>query len=267
MAKSLSHESNFSTALLTSGIPKRQLREAVNRPVDFLIATPGKLQTFLREQKVYLSNIKFIAMDESDTIYDRTGGFREMIDDIVTIAQKGASYRQRSIQFLLASATMKSDVEKIIFRRVKDLELLSRGNIHQVPLTLKEHFVRVENGPTGKHVALRSLLNAAPGAKTLVFCNSASSCRSTEHMLSENQFSSTSLHKEIPPVIRKQNYRAFVSGSTSILVCTDVAARGLDIASIDQVILFDFPLSVVEYLHRVGYVVSYSDSHKIFRYS
>ena len=89
--------------------------------------------------------------------------------------------------------------------------------------------------------------------KTIVFCNTVSSARAIEHHLKENGFNSINLHAEILPQERKRLYEKFVGGEENeILVCTDIASRGLDTVSVEHVVLFDFPLSITDYLHRVG---------------
>jgi superfamily II DNA/RNA helicase len=88
--------------------------------------------------------------------------------------------------------------------------------------------------------------------KVIVFCNTIDSCRSTEHFLREKGFTTSCYHGDIPPLERKQNYVDFLEGEKPILVCTDVASRGIDTTEVDHVILFDFPLNVIDYIHRVG---------------
>lgn len=88
--------------------------------------------------------------------------------------------------------------------------------------------------------------------RTIIFCNTISSCRFLDHELRELGFSTTSYHGDIPVDQRPVNFRKFSDGEVPILVCTDVASRGLDFLSVDHVILFDFPLNSIDYLHRIG---------------
>ena len=90
------------------------------------------------------------------------------------------------------------------------------------------------------------------GRRVIVFCNSIPSARSTAHFLSESGLNVASLHGGIPPTLRKLEYDAFLTGQAHILVATDAAARGLDIVGLDSVVMFDFPLKPVDYLHRAG---------------
>lgn len=88
--------------------------------------------------------------------------------------------------------------------------------------------------------------------RMIIFCNTISSCRFLDHDLREMGFNTTSYHGDIPVDQRPVNFRKFADGEVPILVCTDVASRGLDFLSVDHVILFDFPLNSVDYLHRIG---------------
>eukprot|EP00750_Incisomonas_marina_P015651 INCI18419.1.p1 GENE.INCI18419.1~~INCI18419.1.p1 ORF type:complete len:249 (-),score=50.18 INCI18419.1:242-988(-) len=88
----------------------------------------------------------------------------------------------------------------------------------------------------------------------IVFCNTIQSCRSTEYFLAENGYAGqvTSVHGQIRPHDRQDNFESFKSGAAKILVCTDIAARGIDIKDIGGIINFDFPRSSTDYIHRIG---------------
>jgi len=112
-----------------------------------------------------------------------------------------------------------------------------------------------EEQPTrsGKSVAPSvGSLNTEVKEPTLIFCNTVPSCRAVEHRLTELGFKTTSYHGLVPSKVRAANFKRFTSGEVPILVCTDIAARGLDTTFVKHVILFDFPLNPIDYLHRVG---------------
>lgn len=89
--------------------------------------------------------------------------------------------------------------------------------------------------------------------RTMIFCNTVSSCRATEYFLNEDNFiHSVSYHGDLNSKQREENLGLFRSGEESVLVCTDIAARGIDIPEIDHVIIFDFPMNPIDYLHRAG---------------
>lgn len=105
-------------------------------------------------------------------------------------------------------------------------------------------------GANDKHQELRRVIG--PEEKAIVFCNTMDSVRAADHMLREHGYESTTLHGEIPPTVRAKNFTSFVDNAVNVLVCTDLAARGLDVKDIRHVVLFDFPRTAVEYIHRVG---------------
>ena len=86
----------------------------------------------------------------------------------------------------------------------------------------------------------------------MIFCNTIQCCRAVEHYLNEKGFNVTNFHSNMPPELKEQEFLRFVSGSIKILVTTDIASRGLDNLNVFHVILFDFPESSVEYIHRSG---------------
>eukprot|EP01121_Diplochlamys_sp_Union-15-3_P020703 TRINITY_DN8143_c0_g1_i1.p1 TRINITY_DN8143_c0_g1~~TRINITY_DN8143_c0_g1_i1.p1 ORF type:complete len:143 (-),score=18.89 TRINITY_DN8143_c0_g1_i1:28-456(-) len=86
----------------------------------------------------------------------------------------------------------------------------------------------------------------------MIFCNTVQSCRYVDHLLTENGLKCIGYHGAILPKKRAENFEAFINGDKNILVCTDLAARGLDTTRVDLVVLFDFPPNIVDYLHRIG---------------
>lgn len=99
--------------------------------------------------------------------------------------------------------------------------------------------------------------------RTIIFCNTIQSCRFLDHTLREKGFATTSYHGEIPVDQRARNFRQFAEGEVPIIVCTDIASRGLDFVAVDHVILFDFPLNSIDYLHRIGRTARGGQSGKV----
>ena len=132
--------------------------------------------------------------------------------------------------------------------------MLQTADSHKQPDTLEPRFVKVSGLPDAKHLeVLKCFSKKREGApRTMVFCNTVASCRSLGHFLSEQGVPNVCLHGDIPKARRSEEYRRFIAGESNVLVCTDAAARGLDIDDVAHVILFDFPRDVAEYLHRVG---------------
>ncbi|RHY25251.1 hypothetical protein DYB32_008429, partial [Aphanomyces invadans] len=253
VARELSHVAKFSSCVITGGSEQKPQKVALSRPIDVLVATPGRLAKYIKSGHVFLSRVEYVVIDEADTLLDRKMGFRSIMDEILGPIRASGLASKRHVQYLLAAATVKPPMDQVFASVFPNLKLVSGKGVHQTPPSIKEEYIRVP-GSSDKHGALRASLSQWSKGKTIVFCNSTASCRSTDHMLQEHGYPSTSLHGDIPPVLRKKNFEQFVSNDASVLVCTDLAARGLDLAHVDHVINFDFPKSSVDYLHRAGYV-------------
>lgn len=100
---------------------------------------------------------------------------------------------------------------------------------------------------------LKTVLSRMRNKRIMVFCNTIDSCRAVDHALNEdNTLKSRSYHGDMNSIERQENMEAFRNGEEQILVCTDMAARGIDVPEIDHVIMFDFPMNPVDYIHRAG---------------
>jgi len=86
----------------------------------------------------------------------------------------------------------------------------------------------------------------------MIFCNTVDSCRAMDYELKEKGIEVSCFHGDVPHIERLESFRQFNSGKTNIMLCTDAASRGIDAVKVDHVILFDFPLNVIDYLHRIG---------------
>lgn len=150
----------------------------------------------------------------------------------------------------------------------RDIRILTAPGLHRVVPRLKQVFVNV--GSADKLSLLvdvvaggerqkkeRQLSSGQPQPLTLVFCNTVSSCRAAEHALAESGVSSLCYHGDLQSSEREANLEEFRNagegnGSSSVLVCTDIASRGLDVPQVDHIVMFDFPLNPIDYLHRAG---------------
>ncbi|KAJ8524672.1 hypothetical protein ON010_g16444 [Phytophthora cinnamomi] len=181
-------------------------------------------------------------------------GFRKELDAVLGPIQASAAKRNQPLQMVLAAATIRSPIDQVLKKKFGELRLVSDDKIHKTPTTIREEFVRVV--PESKHSALREALHLHKrrAAKTMVFCRNSASVRSTEHMLREHGFQDTvCLHGDMPPARRHDAIHAFTEDpNINILVCTDLAARGLDFDTVKHVVMFDFPKSAVDYVHRAG---------------
>ncbi|KAH7488046.1 DEAD-box ATP-dependent RNA helicase 39 [Phytophthora ramorum] len=254
VAKQLSHWAKFASCTVTSGERKSIQQKSTARRLDLIIGTPGRVAKCISKGDFFVSRIDTVVVDEADTLFDAKMGFRTELDAVLEPIQASAAKRNQPLQIILAAATVRSPIDQVLKKKFGDLRVVSDDNIHKTPTTIREEFVRVV--PESKHSALRETLHLhrRRAAKAMVFCRNSASVRSTEHMLREHGFPDTvCLHGDMPPARRHEAIHGFAEDpNVNILVCTDLAARGLDVESVRHVVMFDFPKSAVDYVHRAG---------------
>ena len=131
------------------------------------------------------------------------------------------------------------------------MKVLRAAGLHKTVPRLQQVFVDTAN--VDKLSLLTDVLSSGSHSKTMVFCNTASSCRAVEYALQEARLDCLSYHGDLHSKARSDNWEQFRNDDASdILVCTDLAARGLDVPAVDHVVMFDFPLNALDYLHRSG---------------
>ena len=260
VAKQLSHAAKFASCTVTSGERKSIQQKNTARRLDLVIGTPGRVAKCISKGDFFVSRIRTVVIDEADTMFDAKMGFRAELDAVLGPIQASALKHKQPLQVILAAATIRSPIDQVVKKKFADLRVVSDDKIHKTPSTIREEFVRVI--PESKHSALRETLRlhrhradaAMAPAKTMIFCRNAASVRSTEHMLREHGFhEAVCLHGDMPPARRRDAIQAFTEeAKVNVLVCTDLAARGLDFDSVKHVIIFDFHKTDVDYVHRAG---------------
>ncbi|RLN47735.1 hypothetical protein BBJ28_00011215 [Nothophytophthora sp. Chile5] len=254
VAKQLAHSAKFACCTVTSGERKSIQQKNTARRLDLVIGTPGRVAKCISKGDFFVSRIDTVVVDEADTLFDAKMGFRKELDAVLGPIQASAAKRNQPLQMILAAATIRPPLDQVLKKKFGELRTVSDDKIHRTPTTIREEFVRVM--PESKHSALREALqlHKRRAAKTMVFCRNSASVRSTEHMLREHGFQdAVCLHGDMPPARRHDAVNAFIEdASVNILVCTDLAARGLDFAAVKHVIIFDFPKTAVDYVHRAG---------------
>eukprot|EP01125_Pyxidicula_operculata_P011346 TRINITY_DN371_c2_g1_i3.p1 TRINITY_DN371_c2_g1~~TRINITY_DN371_c2_g1_i3.p1 ORF type:complete len:1033 (+),score=217.93 TRINITY_DN371_c2_g1_i3:794-3892(+) len=205
---------------------------------------------------VFLGKVKHFVLDEADTLFDF--GFKEDINKIVQpllsrirneYIQNKTPSGKKSTQFIFVAATITPSLTNELNRLFPDVRRIITGSVHKQAPNIKYDWLSVNND---KQEPLLKLINQHPKQKMIVFCNTVTCCRAVDHILQENNINSANYHGGILPNKRITEFNRFKNGSTNILVCTDIAARGLDIDNVDHVILFDFPRNVVDFIHRTG---------------
>ncbi|XP_073310190.1 DEAD-box ATP-dependent RNA helicase 37-like [Primulina huaijiensis] len=251
-AKKFSYQTGVRVVVAYGGAPiNLQLRE-LERGVDILVATPGRLVDLLERARVSLQMIRYLALDEADRMLDM--GFEPQIRKIV---QQMDMPPPGIRQTLLFSATFPKEIQRLAADFLSNYVFLAVGRVGSSTDLIVQRVEYVLE--TDKRSHLMDLLHAqlaigvhGKQSLTLVFVETKKGADALEHLLSINGFPATAIHGDRTQQEREYALRCFKSGKTPILVATDVAARGLDIPHVAHVVNFDLPNDIDDYVHRIG---------------
>ncbi|GAB5362226.1 hypothetical protein AAMO2058_000780100 [Amorphochlora amoebiformis] len=254
LAKQLAHHIKFSSAVVTGGGQRSAENKRCESDIDILIATPGRArQLFLQERRLYFSELRYLVVDEADTMFDPSNGFGEELESILVPIENNAKFSDKKIQYTLVVASLKGRIAERIEKRIPGLKKVKTDGFQQILDTSRLSIRMVDASKRDKQVVLAEVLTSDnKHGSTVVFCNTIDSARATELYLREMGLETTSFHGQVPPRYRTANYLKFAKGEIPILVTTDIAARGLDTSFVKHVVLFDFPKNPTDFIHRVG---------------
>src|SRR6266536_2291907 len=215
---------------------------ALSEGAQVVVGTPGRLLDHLRQRNLDLSGVRLLVLDEADEMLDL--GF---LPDVETIIRATPEHRQT----MLFSATMPAAVVALARRYAKRPTFLhaEAGQDATVPAT-KQYFFQVH--PLDRFQVLCRMLDAPGRDRVAVFRRTKRGVDRTIKGLLEVGYKAGALHGDLPQVTREKIMRAFRKGKLDVLVCTNVAARGLDIAGLSHVINYDTPEDERAYVHRIG---------------
>ncbi|CAI9100168.1 OLC1v1037108C1 [Oldenlandia corymbosa var. corymbosa] len=251
-AMKFAYKTGVKIVVAYGGAPFVQQFHNLERGVDILVATPGRLVDMIERARVSLRNVKFLALDEADRMLDM--GFEPQLRRIV---QQMEMPRAGVRQTMLFSATFPNEIEKLASDFLSNYIFLSAGKVGSSTdlITQKVQFV----ADMDKKSRLMSLLlsqrsNDSQGKPilTLVFVETKRVADALQQWLSMKGFPSIAIHGDKVQLERERALRSFRTGVTPILVATGVAARGLDIPHVAHVINYDLPRGIDEYVHRIG---------------
>ncbi|HUC69887.1 MAG TPA: DEAD/DEAH box helicase [Stellaceae bacterium] len=228
-------------ALLIGGESFVDQERKLDRGVDVLIATPGRLLDLYGRGKIILSDAHILVIDEADRMLDM--GFIPDVERIVSLLPK-------SRQTLFFSATMPAEI-----RRLGDAFLSSPIEIAVAPPASPAALVIQSLAvvdPRDKRDALRRLIASEDVKNALIFCNRKRDVDILFKSLSRHGFDAAALHGDMPQPKRTETLERFKRGEVRLLVASDVAARGLDIKGMSHVFCFDVPIHAEDYVHRIG---------------
>ncbi len=231
----------LSMALLIGGVSMGDQVKALEKGVDVLIATPGRLMDLFARGNILLTGCNLLVIDEADRMLDM--GF---IPDIEEICTKLPGNRQT----LLFSATMPPPIKKLADKFLSNPKTIEVARPATTNTNIAQHLVKVESRK--KREVLRSLLRSEDVSTAIIFCNRKTTVRELNKSLQRHGFASGEIHGDIDQSARLKELARFKDGSVNILVASDVAARGLDIKGVSHVFNFDAPWHPDDYVHRIG---------------
>ena len=219
-----------------------QLRDLENG-CDMLVATPGRLVDFIERGRVSMKCIKFLILDEADRMLDM--GFEPQIRRIVE--QEDMTRDRQTFMF---SATFPKEMQRMASDFLKDYIFLTVGRVGSASKDVKQCVEFVEQ--YDKDDFLIHFLNQVQDGLILIFVETKRSADGLEDLLCREGFPATSIHGDRSQREREEALKSFKSGRTPVCVATDVASRGLDIDGVTQVINYDLPGNIDDYVHRIG---------------
>ncbi|MCW6510255.1 DEAD/DEAH box helicase [Lichenifustis flavocetrariae] len=233
----------LNVALLIGGVAFGEQETKIMRGVDVLIATPGRLLDFFERGKLLLTGIEILVIDEADRMLDM--GF---IPDIEKICKLVPFTRQT----LFFSATMPPEITRITEQFLQNPIRIEIARAASTTPTITQGLVA--SGPgAAKRETLRRLIRDAENFKNaIIFSNRKRDVALLAKSLERHGFSVGSLHGDMDQRARMASLDAFRNGDVSLIVCSDVAARGLDIPEVSHVFNFDVPTHPEDYVHRIG---------------
>ncbi|NBX65753.1 MAG: DEAD/DEAH box helicase [Proteobacteria bacterium] len=230
--------------LIVGGVGMGDQTNLLARGVDVLIATPGRLLDLFERGNVLLNDIKMLVIDEADRMLDM--GF---IPDIERIVKMVPPIRQT----LLFSATMPAPIQKLSEAFMTNPRTVAVAAQASPAETVAQNLMMLKSGKDKDRTLLNLIRDTSLGVvNAFVFCNRKKDVSTLSRFLSGQGVSAAPLHGDMPQAQRTQTLQDFKDGKISIMICSDVAARGLDISGVSHVFNYDVPFNAEDYVHRIG---------------
>ena len=231
-------------ALLIGGVSMDEQTKKLDRGVDVLIATPGRLIDHFQRGRVMLMGVEILVIDEADRMLDM--GF---IPDIEKICKLLPPQRQT----LFFSATMPPEITRLVDQFMRSPQRIEVAKPASTAQTITQRFRYCESGEDwAKREALRDLMRAEEVRNAIVFCNRKRDVAILLKSLTKHGFNAGALHGDMDQKARMETLDKFRSGEITFLAASDVAARGLDIPDVSHVFNYDLPWQSDDYVHRIG---------------
>ncbi|WP_085581489.1 DEAD/DEAH box helicase [Thalassospira mesophila] len=231
----------LSKALVIGGESFVEQQKILEKGADVIIATPGRLIDTFERGKLLLSDCKLLVIDEADRMLDM--GFIPDIEKIVNMLPK-----QR--QTLFFSATMPKEIRRLADKFLSNPKEITVSAPSSMATTVEHKLVVVDE--MDKREALRRLIRNEDVKNAFVFCNRKKDVDILFKSLTKHGFNAGRMHGDLVQSERTETLDKFKTGAIAVLICSDVAARGIDVADVSHVFNFDVPFNAEDYVHRTG---------------
>lgn len=239
--KAYARHTGLRSAVVFGGVDMKPQTLELKGGVEVLIATPGRLLDHIEAKNCALNQVEYVVLDEADRMLDI--GF---LPDL----QRILSYLPRQRQTLLFSATFSPDIKRLANSYLKDPVLVEVARPNATASTVEQRFYRVED--EDKRRVIRSIIRDRNISQAIVFGNSKLGVARLARAFERDGLRTSALHGDKSQDERLKALAAFKAGEVDVLVATDVAARGLDVADLPAVFNFDVPFNAEDYVHRIG---------------
>ena len=232
---------NLRSAVVFGGMDMKPQTIELKKGVEVLVATPGRLLDHIEAKNAVLNQVEYVVLDEADRMLDI--GF---LPDL----QRILSYLPKQRTTLLFSATFSPEIKRLAGSYLQNPITIEVARSNATASTVEQHFYSVPDD--AKRHALHQILKTRGIKQAFVFVNSKLGCARLARSLEHEGHKTAALHGDKSQDERLKALDAFKKGEVDLLVCTDVAARGLDIKDVPAVFNFDVPFNAEDYVHRIG---------------
>lgn len=239
--KAYAQYTDLRSAVVFGGMDMKPQTLELKKGVEILVATPGRLLDHIEAKNCVLNQVEYVVLDEADRMLDI--GFLPDLQRILSHLPK-----QRTT--LLFSATFSSEIKRLASSYLQNPVTIEVAASNATASTVEQHFYGVE--ADDKRHALHQILRKRDLKQAFVFVNSKLGCARLARSLEKEGLKAAALHGDKSQDERLKALDAFKKGEVDLLVCTDVAARGLDIKDVPAVFNFDIPFNAEDYVHRIG---------------
>jgi len=253
--KAFTYTSPFRSVGLIGQKQKKWTRDYLKGVVDVVIGTPNTILKYHKRGHLLLSDLQYLVVDEADTLMDES--FQENTNAILQLCQfteASLGSIKKPVQCVLTAATLpKKGVLSCYKEYIPNLELL-QSNLHKVLPNVKHTFIKTTQQLKAELALaqVKLFLSKYNRNKCILFCNTAKSCNWISVLLTQKNINHSKMHGDMRPQTRFEDYDRFYSNEKQILVCTDIASRGLDLSEVSLVINVDCPFNTTDYIHRSG---------------